>query len=213
MTKFWNSFQNDEKDPEDLEEDPRKFKKGIIYFSAIPPGMDVRRMREIFSQFGEVGRIYLEKDNATKAKGKKASFHRYIEGWLEFKKKKVAKHVALMLHGRQVGGKRRNIYYDSIWSIKYLHRFKWHHLKEQIAQERALNEQRLRFEIQQARKETNFFLEMAEKRGKKKKNIGNLLEKRASLQKKQIAPDEKIKSEKNDTTDGVDVELLEKIFK
>lgn len=204
------SRQNDEDIVE--EDDPRKYKKGIIYLSTIPTGIDVSKIREIFSQFGDVGRIYLEKDTATKAKGKKTKFHRYTEGWIEFKKKKIAKRVALMLNGQQVGGKRRSIYYDCIWSIKYLHRFKWHHLREQIAQERALNEQRLRFEIQQARKETNFFLEMSEKRGKKK-SIANLLEKSAMLQKKQTVSDETIRSTKNDTTDGVDVGLLEKIFK
>lgn len=35
-------------------------KRGIIYLSTIPPYMNVAKIREIFSQFGEVGRIYLQ---------------------------------------------------------------------------------------------------------------------------------------------------------
>lgn len=35
-------------------------KRGIIYLSTIPPYMNVTKIREIFSQFGEVGRIYLQ---------------------------------------------------------------------------------------------------------------------------------------------------------
>lgn len=183
-------------------------KTGLIYFSHIPPGMDVRKIREIFSQFGEVGRIYLEKDTATKKLGKKTKFHRYTEGWLEFKKKKTAKQVAEKLNGQQVGGKRRNVYFDSIWSIKYLHRFKWHHLKETIIQQRALNEQRLRFELEQARKETNFYLEMSEKR-KRKKSANNVIDPTKILE-KQKESDEVIRNQKK--TPDVDLDLLKRIF-
>lgn len=117
------SDNGDDDDKEDEDNDlNKKEKKGIIYFSHIPPGINVRKMREIFSLFGEVGRIYLEKDNITKNMGKKRKYNTYIEGWLEYKKKVVAKKVAKMLNGQQVGGKRKNPYYDSIWSIKYLHR-------------------------------------------------------------------------------------------
>lgn len=35
-------------------------KRGIIYLSTIPPYMNVAKIREIFSQYGEVKRIYLQ---------------------------------------------------------------------------------------------------------------------------------------------------------
>lgn len=35
-------------------------KRGIVYLSTIPPYMNVAKIREIFSEFGEVGRIYLQ---------------------------------------------------------------------------------------------------------------------------------------------------------
>ena len=39
-------------------------KRGIIYLSTIPPYMNVAKIREIFSQFGDVGRIYLQSSNS-----------------------------------------------------------------------------------------------------------------------------------------------------
>lgn len=38
----------------------KKKKRGIIYLSTIPPYMNVAKIREIFSQYGEIGRIYLQ---------------------------------------------------------------------------------------------------------------------------------------------------------
>lgn len=38
----------------------KKKKRGIIFLSTIPPYMNVAKVREIFSQYGEVGRIYLQ---------------------------------------------------------------------------------------------------------------------------------------------------------
>ena len=47
---------------------------------------------------------------------------KYLEGWIEFKKKRIAKQVAESLNNAQVGGKRRSPYYESLWNIKYLNR-------------------------------------------------------------------------------------------
>ncbi len=38
----------------------RKATPGVIYLSRIPPYMQPRKVRHIFSQFGEVGRIFLQ---------------------------------------------------------------------------------------------------------------------------------------------------------
>lgn len=37
--------------------------RGIIYLSKIPMGMNVSRIREAFSEYGEVDRIYLARDS------------------------------------------------------------------------------------------------------------------------------------------------------
>lgn len=35
-------------------------KRGIIYLSSIPPYMNVTRIREVFGEFGTLGRVYLQ---------------------------------------------------------------------------------------------------------------------------------------------------------
>ena len=37
-----------------------------------------------------------------------------------------------MLNGNQMGGKRRSAYHYDLWSLKYLPKFKWDHLTEEI---------------------------------------------------------------------------------
>jgi ESF2/ABP1 family protein len=38
---------------------------GIIYISRIPPGMQPTKVRHLMSQYGEVGRVYLQKEGKT----------------------------------------------------------------------------------------------------------------------------------------------------
>ena len=52
-------------------------------------------------------------------------------------------------------------------------RFKWVHLNERLAYEKALHEQRMRTEVAQAKKEANHYIENVEKR-----NVQERLEKR-----------------------------------
>lgn len=40
-------------------EDPEKH-TGVVYLASIPPLFTVRKVREAFSNFGEIGRIYLQ---------------------------------------------------------------------------------------------------------------------------------------------------------
>ena len=59
------------------------------------------------------------------------------QGWVEFKRKKIAKRVAEALNGNIVGGKRNNFHHDFIWNMKYLPGYKWHNLQEAMEQERV----------------------------------------------------------------------------
>ena len=56
----------------------------------------------------------------------------FAEGWVEFEDKRVAKSVAAQLNGNPMGGKRRSAYHYDLWCLKYLSRFKWDHLTEEI---------------------------------------------------------------------------------
>ncbi|XP_070683476.1 uncharacterized protein [Malus domestica] len=58
--------------------------------------------------------------------------------WVEFSDKRVAKRVANMLNGEQIGGKKRSSFYYDLWNIKYLSKFKWDNLTEEIAYKKPL---------------------------------------------------------------------------
>ncbi|XP_063851142.1 activator of basal transcription 1-like [Scylla paramamosain] len=156
---------------------PKRRKPGIVYLSSIPPNMNVAKIRQYFSAYGELGRVFLqavEKDDKSKGgKGKKfkKSLH-FTEGWLEFKSKRKAKQVHVCLNNQPVGGKRKNHFYDMLWNIKYLPRFKWAYLKQRLEYEREMTRQRMGAEISQVRKETDHFLKLSEisKKKKKRKN-------------------------------------------
>ncbi|KAI7857143.1 hypothetical protein BDC45DRAFT_501787 [Circinella umbellata] len=135
--------------------------------SRIPMFMSPTRLREFLSRHAELGRIYLEKEDA-KVTAKRRKFHKnkrvnYREGWIEFKDKRQAKRLAEYLNARQVGGKRGNAFYYETWTIKYLPKFKWRHLTEQMAYERKARERRLEAELAQATRENRLYLENVEK--------------------------------------------------
>lgn len=93
---------------------------------------------------------------------------------MEFLSKRVAKRVAQQLNNTKVGGKRRTRYHESLWNIKYLPRFKWAHLNERLAYEKAVRQQRMRTEIAQVKRETNFFIESVDRSKKIKKKMDKL---------------------------------------
>ena len=140
---------------------------GIVYLSRVPPYMRVNKVRHLLSQFGEVGKIYLQREDPMihrrrkRQGGKKKT--RFVEGWIELKDKKIAKQIAESLNNTPIGGKKRNFHYFDMWTIKYLHGFKWFHLTESIAYQGAVREQRLRTEISQVKRENQFYMQNVEK--------------------------------------------------
>ncbi|KAK3087226.1 hypothetical protein FSP39_003335 [Pinctada imbricata] len=139
-------------------------KPGVIYLSRVPPLMTVKKIRDIFCDFDEIGRIFLQPDERA-AHGKKG--RSFTEGWVEFGDKRKAKMVAMKLNNTTIGGKKKSRWYDELWNIKYLHRFQWAHLNERLAYEKAVHKQRLRTEISQVKREANFHIRNSEKRRKK----------------------------------------------
>ncbi|GER33310.1 pre-rRNA-processing protein ESF2 [Striga asiatica] len=90
-----------------LKEAERAEKRGVCYLSRVPPHMDPLKLRQILSQYGEIQRLYLApEDPAAQVRRKKSGGFRgqeFSEGWVEFSDKKVAKRVARMLNGEQIG--------------------------------------------------------------------------------------------------------------
>ncbi|XP_073397403.1 activator of basal transcription 1 isoform X2 [Dendrobates tinctorius] len=170
--------EDGEEDPEMMEDEEKvpqdNTKKkvtvpGIIYLGHIPPRLRPSHIRKMMSAFGEVGRIFLQaEDRSIRKKKKKAGSNArdFIEGWVEFRDKKVAKRVAFSLNNTPMGTRKKNRFHDDLWTMKYLHRFKWSHLSEKLAIERHVRKQRMRAEVSQVKRETNFYLQNVE-RGKK----------------------------------------------
>ncbi|KAI0285079.1 hypothetical protein BGY98DRAFT_947030 [Russula aff. rugulosa BPL654] len=141
-------------------------KAGVIYISRIPPGMQPTKVRHLMSQYGEVGRVYLQKEDTKRAylrrKYTSTKKPHYTEGWVEFKDKKVARSVAGMLNAQPIGGKKGTRWRDDVWTLKYLPKFKWHALTEQVAHEAAMHAARLRLELSQSRSEQREYLKNVE---------------------------------------------------
>ncbi|CAA6664126.1 unnamed protein product [Spirodela intermedia] len=152
--KGGNEVETKDKVEETKKENGRKKKKSnrICYLSRIPPNMDPASLRHMLSQYGEIDRIYLVPSDTSAAQGRRKRSggprgQAFSEGWVEFAKKGVAKRVANMLNGEQMGGRRRSSFYYDIWNIKYLSKFKWDDLTEEIAYKNASREQKLALEI------------------------------------------------------------------
>ncbi|XP_065668246.1 uncharacterized protein LOC100197622 isoform X2 [Hydra vulgaris] len=189
---------------EQKEHKEKKVSPGIVYLSKIPPSMNPLKIRSLLLQFGKIGRVYLQAEDESKRKNRKkfggTSRKQFTEGWVEFLDKKVAKSVAQSLNCTNIGGKKRYYYHDDIWNIKYLPKFKWGHISEKLAYEKAAREQRMRAEISQAKKEANFYLENVSKG----KAISAIVEKKRRKRKLQ---------EKNDVSSNVERNFNQKSVK
>ncbi|XP_050070678.1 uncharacterized protein LOC126558671 [Anopheles maculipalpis] len=139
----------------------KKRKAGVIYISSIPKHMNVTILRSLLEPFGEIGRIYLQpsqKDGKVRmktAQGKRAMVQ-YTEGWVEFLDKRVAKQVVPLLNMHPITNKKKSVFRDILWSMKYLSGFKWVHLNERLTYERAVAKEKMREQIQQIRKEVSY---------------------------------------------------------
>ena len=152
-----------EEQPTKTQDESKKTKPGIIYLSRIPPAMNPLKIRKSLQQYGTIGRLFLQPEDAATRKQRKKSGgnarKQFTEGWVEYTDKRVAKRVALALNNSTMGGKKGNFHHDDIWNIKYLAKFKWGHIAEKLAYEKAAREQRMRAEIAQVKRETNAYLE------------------------------------------------------
>lgn len=178
-------------------------KRGILYLSTIPPYMNVTKIREVFSEFGKLGRVYLQlNDKETKLqdakKKKRKPAKKFTEGWVEFEKKCVAKRVAALLNNTQVSTRKKSKQYDYLWNIKYLSNFKWTHLHERLAYEKAARSKKLRAEIQLAKKKSNFFTSNLGKGKKNKDMVNKEFENINDIGTEEVASDEDKKETRNE---------------
>lgn len=142
-------------------------KRGILYVSRIPPHMKPQKLRQLLEQYGAIGRLYCAPEDPALRKQRKQkggnTGKNFTEGWVEFEDKAIAKQTAAMLNGNPIGGKRRSAYHYDLWSLKYLPKFKWDHLTEEIAYQNAVREQKLAAEISAAKRERDFYMGQVDK--------------------------------------------------
>lgn len=153
--------------PEELEEfTAEQESRGIVYISRIPPFMKPDKVRREMAQHGRVMRVFLTPEARSSHLKRKRyrgnSKINYVDGWVEFEDKKVAKMVALSLNAQPVGGKKRGYYHDDLWNLKYLPGFKWRHLTESVTQLRMERADKLQTELAQAKKERGWYLAKVE---------------------------------------------------
>jgi ESF2/ABP1 family protein len=134
--------------------------RGVVYIGKIPPKMTPSHLKGLLARFAPVDRIYLEP--YSNSKGKDQSFS---EGWIEFLDKKDAKSAALLLNGQPMTQGKKKYYSQDLWCLKYLSGFRWTHLTEKLAYERAIKEQKLQTELAQSKRENSLFMRQVE-RGK-----------------------------------------------
>ncbi|KAF9526310.1 hypothetical protein CPB83DRAFT_770517 [Crepidotus variabilis] len=202
---------------------------GVVYISRIPPGMQPAKVRHLMSAYGEVGRVYLQQEDAKRAylrrKFTSTKKAHYTEGWVEFKDKKIARSAAGMLNAQPIGGKKGTRWRDDIWTMKYLPKFKWYMLTEQVAHEAALHKAKLQVELSQSKNEQQQYLKNVElakvlaKRAAKKKEKGEEFELKPNPQQKkrilEVSEENKArkKSKKDPPSDNVDLNnVLSSIF-
>ncbi|CDZ98156.1 pre-rrna-processing protein esf2 [Phaffia rhodozyma] len=131
---------------------------GIVYISRLPPGMTPQKVKHLMGRWGQVGKVFAQKDDKSKeAKGKSHNVN-YSEAWIEFLNKSIAKSAAEMLNAQPIGGNKGEKWRDDIWTMKYLPGFKWEMLGEQIAYERNSHTARLRQELSRSKAEQNEYL-------------------------------------------------------
>ncbi|RKP03123.1 hypothetical protein CXG81DRAFT_3835, partial [Caulochytrium protostelioides] len=138
---------------------------GVVYLARVPERITPAVLRQLLSRHASIGRIYLAPEDKKTAhrrnKHRSKAFTYYTEGWIEFTRKRQAKHLAALLNATPIGGPRKMPYHADLWSLKYLPKFKWRHLAEQVAYERKVREQKLQAEIAQSRREVKAIRETA----------------------------------------------------
>lgn len=141
------------KDSKDVEKRLKKKRKkrvnesSVVYMSRVPPGMDMGALRARLSRMGTLGRIWLRpEDKEVVAARRELGGRRrvgFMDGWVEFHRRKDAKNAISLLNGQPMSGaKRGGRWAHDLWCLRLLPRdFTWQTLIDETgggARERVL---------------------------------------------------------------------------
>ena len=154
------NYNNDELTVEELHEKIKR--SGVLYMSRVPIGMKIIDIRKLLDDYG-IQRCYFVpyKKKLHNVDGKRVQA--YKEGWIEFEDKIYAKLAEYQLNGKPIGGNKKCIYRDELWNLKYLHKFKWNDLIENLTMAKKMQEKKLKLEIAQSKRENDFIVKNFEK--------------------------------------------------
>ena len=165
----------------------RAQKAGVVYLSRIPPFMRPSTVKHLLSPFGTINRLFLTPEPTTahharvrNGGNKKRSF---VDGWVEFSRKKHAKICVDAINGQTMGG--RGWYKDDVWNAKYLKGFGWEDLMASVRAEEREREERVRVGVRRDKREREEFLRGVERakveEGKRRKREEKAKRKEALL--------------------------------
>ncbi len=192
INEEYTDNENNELTVEELREKIRR--SGVLYMSRVPIGMKISDIRRLLDDYG-IQRCYFVpfKKKLHNVDGKRVQA--YKEGWIEFDDKIYAKLAEYQLNGKPIGGNKKCIYRDELWNLKYLHKFKWNDLIENITMEKKIQEKKLKIEIAQSKRENDFIVKNYEKSkkflNKKKNNPENETEEKGDKKEKNSNNEEK----------------------
>ncbi len=145
---------------------PKTSKPGVIYLSRIPPFMRPSTVRTYLSLHGTIGKLFLTPEPPTHYMSRRRhggnKKHSYIDGWVEFTRKKDAKRCVDAINGRIVGGKKGGWYRDDVWNAKYLKGFTWGDLMGGVRAEEREREEKVRVGVSREGRERREFLRQVE---------------------------------------------------
>ena len=163
-------------------------KRGVVYLARVPPFMKPNKARDLLSQYGEVTRLFLqEEDPAVRVRRRKLGGNvskQFVEGWVEYAEKKVARSVAESLNNTKIGSKKGDFYHDDMWNLKYLKGFKWDYLTEKFAYERRVREQKINASMMLSKKKNSEFADLVDKN-----KAYNAIEERKRKKRREIGED------------------------
>jgi len=140
-----------------------KHKPGVVYLSRIPPFMRPSTVKTLLSTHGSITKLFLTPEPPTtylrRKKGGGNKKHSFIDGWVEFERKKHAKQCVDAINGQTVGGKKGGWYRDDVWNAKYLRGFGWADLMQGVRAEEREREERVRVGTRREGRERGEFLE------------------------------------------------------
>ena len=142
-------------------------KAGVVYLSRIPPFMRPSTVKTFLSVHGPISKIFLTPETPTaylrRRKGGGNKKHSFIDGWVEFTRRKYAKQCVDAINGQIVGGKKGGWYRDDVWNAKYLKGFEWSDLMQSVRVEEREREERVRVGTRREGKERGEFLRNIER--------------------------------------------------